>query len=66
MLIPPPLALCNPGSGTSVAKDAADILILDDSFSSIVSAVKWGRNVFASITKFLQFQLTANLVSNCF
>ncbi|KAG1672246.1 hypothetical protein FOA52_002948 [Chlamydomonas sp. UWO 241] len=50
-------------SGTSIAKDAADILILDDSFSSIVSAVKWGRNVYASITKFLQFQLTANVVA---
>ncbi len=49
-------------SGTSIAKDASDILIMDDSFSSIVSAVKWGRNVFRSITKFLQFQLTANVV----
>eukprot|EP00955_Chlamydomonas_euryale_P009948 106923-Chlamydomonas_euryale.AAC.5 len=49
-------------SGTSIAKDAADILIMDDSFSSIVNAVKWGRNVYASITKFLQFQLTANVV----
>ena len=44
-------------------QDAADILLMDDSFTSIVSAVKWGRNVFASVTKFLQFQLTANVVS---
>jgi hypothetical protein len=43
-------------------QDAADILLMDDSFSSIVSAVKWGRNVYASVTKFLQFQLTANVV----
>mmetsp|Transcript_15651 Transcript_15651/g.38981 ORF Transcript_15651/g.38981 Transcript_15651/m.38981 type:complete len:1717 (-) Transcript_15651:132-5282(-) len=50
-------------SGTCIAKDAADILLMDDSFSSIVSAVKWGRNVYASVTKFLQFQLTANVVA---
>ena len=43
-------------------QDAADILLMDDSFSSIVSAVKWGRNVYSSVTKFLQFQLTANVV----
>ena len=45
-----------------VLQDAADILLMDDSFSSIVSAVKWGRNVYSSITRFLQFQLTANVV----
>lgn len=50
-------------SGTSIAKDASDILLMDDNFTSIVSAVKWGRNVYASITKFLQFQLTANIVA---
>lgn len=50
-------------SGTSIAKGAADILLLDDSFASVVSAVRWGRNVYASVTKFLQFQLTANVVS---
>ncbi|KAL6757876.1 hypothetical protein V8C86DRAFT_2612655 [Haematococcus lacustris] len=50
-------------SGTSIAKDAADILLMDDSFSSIVAAVKWGRNVYASVSKFLQFQLTANVVA---
>lgn len=50
-------------SGTSIAKDASDILLMDDNFASIVSAVKWGRNVYASITKFLQFQLTANVVA---
>eukprot|EP00193_Tetraselmis_chui_P002293 CAMPEP_0177769666 /NCGR_PEP_ID=MMETSP0491_2-20121128/10465_1 /TAXON_ID=63592 /ORGANISM="Tetraselmis chuii, Strain PLY429" /LENGTH=414 /DNA_ID=CAMNT_0019286733 /DNA_START=112 /DNA_END=1356 /DNA_ORIENTATION=+ len=50
-------------SGTSIAKAASDIVIMDDSFSSIVSAVRWGRNVYMSITKFLQFQLTINIVA---
>merc|ERR1712176_259425 len=48
-------------SGTQIAKDAADIILLDDNFSSIVTAAKWGRNVYASIQKFLQFQLTVNI-----
>ena len=43
-------------SGTAIAKEASDILLLDDNFNSIVNAVKWGRNVYAGITKFLQFQ----------
>ena len=46
-------------SGTAIAKEASDILLLDDNFSSIVQAVKWGRNVYAGITKFLQFQARA-------
>jgi magnesium-transporting ATPase (P-type) len=46
-----------------VAKDASDIVILDDNFSSIVKAVTWGRSVFDNIRKFLQFQLTVNLVA---
>eukprot|EP01135_Chromosphaera_perkinsii_P003626 Nk52_evm5s250 gene=Nk52_evmTU5s250 len=50
-------------AGTSVAKDASDIILLDDNFKSIVQAVKWGRNVYDSIAKFLQFQLTVNIVS---
>eukprot|EP00002_Diphylleia_rotans_P002961 TRINITY_DN1196_c0_g1_i1.p1 TRINITY_DN1196_c0_g1~~TRINITY_DN1196_c0_g1_i1.p1 ORF type:complete len:1056 (+),score=254.28 TRINITY_DN1196_c0_g1_i1:49-3216(+) len=49
--------------GTSVAKDACDIILLDDNFTSIVKAVKWGRNVYDSIGKFLQFQLTVNVVA---
>jgi Ca2+ transporting ATPase len=49
--------------GTAVAKDASDIILMDDNFSSIVSAVKWGRNVYDSIAKFLQFQLTVNVVA---
>lgn len=45
-------------SGTSIAKDASDILLLDNNFTSVVDAVKWGRSVYAGITKFLQFQVT--------
>jgi len=50
-------------TGTEVAKEAADIVILDDNFSSIVKAVLWGRSVFNNIRKFLQFQLTVNVVA---
>jgi len=50
-------------SGTDVAKKASDIIIMDDRFSSIVKAVLWGRSVFDNIRKFLQFQLTVNLVA---
>ncbi|PNH12289.1 Plasma membrane calcium-transporting ATPase 2 [Tetrabaena socialis] len=50
-------------SGTTIAKEAADILLLDCSFAPIVAAVAWGRNVYASVTRFLQFQLTANVVA---
>lgn len=50
-------------AGTEVAKEAADIVILDDNFSSIVKSVLWGRSVFGNIRKFLQFQLTVNLVA---
>lgn len=61
----PALRLANVGfamaSGTSIAKEASDILLLDDNLDSIVQAVKWGRNVYAGATKFLQFQLTINI-----
>ena len=50
-------------TGTAVARDAADIILLDDNFSSIVKACMWGRNVYDSIAKFLQFQLTVNVVA---
>ena len=50
-------------SGTEVAKEAADIILLDDNFGSLVTSIKWGRNVYDSIRKFLQFQLTANVVA---
>ncbi|GMR34384.1 hypothetical protein PMAYCL1PPCAC_04579, partial [Pristionchus mayeri] len=50
-------------AGTDVAKEASDIILTDDNFSSIVKAVMWGRNVYDSIAKFLQFQLTINVVA---
>ena len=49
--------------GTDIAKDAADVVLLDDSFSSIVTACKYGRNVYDCIRKFVQFQLTTNVVA---
>lgn len=53
------------GDGTSVAKEASDITIIDNSFSSIGRAVMWGRSLFQNIQRFLLFQLTVN-VSACF
>lgn len=46
-----------------MAKEASDIILTDDNFTSIVKAVMWGRNVYDSISKFLQFQLTVNVVA---
>jgi len=48
-------------TGTQVCKAAADIIIQDDSFTSVVKACSWGRNVFDNIQRFLQFQLTVNV-----
>lgn len=48
-------------TGTQVCKAAADIIIVDDSFTSVVKACSWGRNVFDNIQRFLQFQLTVNV-----
>lgn len=50
-------------AGTDVARDAADIILLDDNFKSIITACKWGRNIFDSVRKFVQFQLTINIVA---
>ena len=50
-------------TGTQVAKQAAAIMLMDDNFTSIVKAVKWGRNIYDAIRKFLQFQLTVNVVA---
>ena len=50
-------------TGTQVSKNASDIILLDDNFKSIVRAVVWGRNVYLSIRKYLQFQLTVNFVA---
>ena len=51
------------GSGTSVAKEASDITLLDDSFSSIATAVLWGRSLYKNIQRFLLFQLTINFTA---
>lgn len=50
-------------AGTEVAREAAAITLIDDNFSSIVKAVLWGRNIYDSIRKFIQFQLTVNVVA---
>ena len=50
-------------TGTEVAKEASDIVLLDDNFASIVGAILWGRSIFENIRKFLQFQLTVNVVA---
>jgi len=50
-------------NGTQVAQKAADIVVMDDNFDSIVQAVKWGRSVYDNICRFLQFQLTVNIVA---
>ena len=46
-----------------VAKESADVIILDDNFSTIVTVAKWGRSIYTNIQKFVQFQLTVNLVA---
>jgi P-type Ca2+ transporter type 2C len=46
-----------------VAKEKADVIIMDDNFATIVNVVKWGRAVYINIQKFVQFQLTVNVVA---
>ncbi|MFH2131800.1 MAG: calcium-translocating P-type ATPase, PMCA-type [bacterium] len=50
-------------SGTAVAKEASDIILLDDSFTSIVNAVMWGRSLYENIQRFVLFQLTINVAA---
>ncbi|MBA0570154.1 hypothetical protein Golob_003838, partial [Gossypium lobatum] len=50
-------------AGTEVAKESADVIILDDNFSTILTVAKWGRSVYINIQKFVQFQLTVNIVA---
>lgn len=50
-------------SGTDVAIGASDIILTDDNFSSTVVALKYGRNVYDNVRKFLQFQLSVNVVA---
>ncbi|GHU99052.1 calcium-translocating P-type ATPase, PMCA-type [Bacteroidia bacterium] len=51
------------GSGTSVAKEASDITLLDDSFATIANAVMWGRSLYKNIGRFVMFQLTVNVAA---
>ena len=46
-----------------VAKESADVIILDDNFKTIVNVARWGRSVYINIQKFVQFQLTVNVVA---
>jgi len=50
-------------TGTEVSKEASDIILLDDSFSTIVKAVEWGRGIYENFQRFIQFQLTVNLIA---
>lgn len=50
-------------SGTEVSKEASDIVLLNDSFSTIIKAVQWGRGIYENFQRFIQFQLTVNLSS---
>ena len=63
----PALRIANVGfsmnDGTQIAKEAADIILVDNNFASTVNAALWGRNVYSNISKFLQFQLTVNIVA---
>lgn len=46
-----------------MAKESADVIILDDNFSTIVTVARWGRSIYINIQKFVQFQLTVNVVA---
>jgi Ca2+-transporting ATPase len=50
------------GSGCEVAKDNSDLVILDNDFVSIFRSIQWGRQIFNNVRKFLQFQMTVNIV----
>ncbi|XP_066356920.1 probable calcium-transporting ATPase 9, plasma membrane-type [Miscanthus floridulus] len=50
-------------AGTEVAKESADVIVLDDNFTTIINVARWGRAVYINIQKFVQFQLTVNIVA---
>lgn len=56
------VGICMGVSGTEVAKDASDIIILDDNFISVFRSVQYGRNIYDNIRKFFQFQMVVNVV----
>lgn len=49
------------GSGVSIAKDSADMILTEDNFEATMMAVMWGRNIYQNVRKFVQFQVTVNL-----
>ena len=55
--------LHSPHPNFQVAKENADVIIMDDNFSTIINVAKWGRSVYINIQKFVQFQLTVNVVA---
>ena len=55
------VGFCMGISGCEAAKDAADIIILDDNFKSVFKAAQYGRNIFDNVRKFIQYQLTVNI-----
>ena len=51
------------GSGVSIAKDAADMILISDNFEATMNAVMWGRNIYQNVRKFIQFQVTVNFTA---
>jgi P-type E1-E2 ATPase len=49
------------GSGCSAAINSADVVLTDDDFEATIQAIKWGRNIFHNVSRFLQFQVTVNI-----
>lgn len=54
------------GSGVSIAKEAADMILISDNFEATMSAVMWGRNIYQNVRKFIQFQVTVNFTALAF
>lgn len=54
------------GSGVSIAKDAADMILISDNFEATMNAVMWGRNIYQNVRKFIQFQVTVNFTALAF
>ena len=50
-------------AGTAISKEASDVILLNDDFNSIVNAIKWGRHIYYTVLKFLQFQFTVSWVA---
>lgn len=59
----PPVLIVNFHLILQVAKESADVIIMNDNFTTIVNVAKWGRAVYINIQKFVQFQLTVNVVA---